>query len=251
MRHRIIMSGRVYRYVQIAACLRICLLAEHHAPLILHLHECAGKRDLCVPKPTVPFLTVRMVACGGMHSVALTTSGEIWQWGEPWGDFSIDVNRSPRKLAAANVVSIASGAFHNLALNIENKVLSWGTNDFGQLGTGDTTYAREPRYVVDIDGVNVADIEAGGWHSLALSDKGEVYTWGRGEYGRLGLNEMKGTSHVRPCKVPGLQGHCVIQVRPSQATCTCLCSIHGREHSRTVFRTSRRHIVEYIEASCI
>jgi alpha-tubulin suppressor-like RCC1 family protein len=75
-----------------------------------------------VPKPTVPFLTVSQVSCGGMHSVALTTSGHVWQWGEPWGDFSMEVNRSPRKLAVDNVLSISSGAFHNLALDSSNEV---------------------------------------------------------------------------------------------------------------------------------
>ena len=120
-----------------------------------------------------------MVSCGGMHSVALTTEGQVWQWGEPWGDFSMEVNRAPRCLEVSGVVSIASGAFHNLALDGSNRVLAWGTNDFGQLGTGDTAYAIEPRRVVGLDDVSVADIAAEGWHSLALSAKGEVYTWGR------------------------------------------------------------------------
>ena len=37
-----------------------------------------------------------MVACGGMHSMALTETGEVWTWGEPWGEFSLKVDRSPR-----------------------------------------------------------------------------------------------------------------------------------------------------------
>jgi alpha-tubulin suppressor-like RCC1 family protein len=175
----------------------------------------AGQRDICVPKPTVPFLTVSQVSCGGMHSVALTTSGHVWQWGEPWGDFSMEVNRSPRQLQVSNVLVIASGAFHNLALDNSNRVLAWGTNDFGQLGTGDTAYTPQPRQVAGLDAVCVADIAAEGWHSLALSAEGEVYTWGRGEYGRLGLNDPKGAAQVRPKLVPGLQGHRVIQVGPA------------------------------------
>jgi alpha-tubulin suppressor-like RCC1 family protein len=172
-----------------------------------------GIRDICVPKliASVSSLTVSMVSCGGMHSVALTTGGDVWQWGEPWGNFSMDVNRSPQQLLVSNIVSIASGAFHNLALNDANEVLAWGTNDFGQLGTGDTAYTSQPRHTTGLSRVPIADIAAQGWHSLALSANGEVYTWGRGEYGRLGLNDPKGASHVRPTKVPGLQGHAVIQ----------------------------------------
>lgn len=51
-------------------------------------------------------------------------------------------------------------------------VFTWGINDFGQLGTGTTDYATEPQRVQGLDDVPVADVSAGGWHSLALSDLG-------------------------------------------------------------------------------
>ena len=43
---------------------------------------------------------------------------QIWQWGEPWGDFSMTLNRAPRRIdATGDFVDISCGAFHNLALN--------------------------------------------------------------------------------------------------------------------------------------
>lgn len=39
----------------------------------------------------------------------------------------------------------------------------------------------------------------------------EVYVWGRGEYGRLGLGDKGGSSRLRPCKVKAMEGHKVIQ----------------------------------------
>jgi hypothetical protein len=34
-----------------------------------------------------------------MNSVVLCDSGEVWTWGEPWGDFmTMDVQRAPRKV---------------------------------------------------------------------------------------------------------------------------------------------------------
>ncbi len=59
----------------------------------------------------------------------------------------------------------------------------------------------------------VADNAAGGWHSCALSSAGEVWVWGRGEYGRLGLGDRSGSSKLRPQKVRGLEAHVVVQVR--------------------------------------
>ena len=38
-------------------------------------------------------------------------------WGEPWGDFSMQLDRSPRHVAGAtNIAKISCGAFHTLAL---------------------------------------------------------------------------------------------------------------------------------------
>lgn len=42
-------------------------------------------------------------------------------------------------------------------------------------------------------------------------DVAEVYVWGRGEYGRLGLGDKGGSSRLRPCKVKAMEGHKVIQ----------------------------------------
>ena len=43
---------------------------------------------------------------------------QVWTWGEPWGDFSMNVNRHPRPVpGATNIAKIACGAFHNLAFS--------------------------------------------------------------------------------------------------------------------------------------
>ena len=52
------------------------------------------------------------------------------------------------------------------------EVLAWGINDFGQLGNGSTFYETSPTKVVGLESVRIADIAAGGWHSLALTTEG-------------------------------------------------------------------------------
>ena len=48
----------------------------------------------------------------------LPLATQVWTWGEPWGDFSMKVDRSPRRVeGATDIVKLACGAFHNLALN--------------------------------------------------------------------------------------------------------------------------------------
>ena len=57
-------------------------------------------------------------------------------------------------------------------LSRAGEVLAWGINDFGQLGNGSTFYETSPTKVVGLEGVRIADIAAGGWHSLALTTEG-------------------------------------------------------------------------------
>jgi hypothetical protein len=45
---------------------------------------------------------------------------------------------------AVNIAAIACGAFHNMALVADGRVLAWGTNDYGQLGNGSTIYSTTP-----------------------------------------------------------------------------------------------------------
>lgn len=63
--------------------------------------------------------------------------------------------------------------------------------------------------------VPIADVAAGGWHSLALSAEGQIYVWGRGEYGRLGVGDRTGSSKLRPHEVRGLEAHTIVHVRPA------------------------------------
>jgi hypothetical protein len=55
---------------------------------------------------------------------------------------------------AVNIAAIACGAFHNLALVADGSVLSWGTNDYGQLGNGSTIYSTTPVEVRGPDAVH-------------------------------------------------------------------------------------------------
>ena len=41
----------------------------------------------------------------------------------------------------------------------------------------------------------------------------EVFVWGRGEYGRLGLGDRSGSSRLRATLVKAMEGHSVVQVR--------------------------------------
>ncbi|XP_010265209.1 PREDICTED: ultraviolet-B receptor UVR8-like isoform X2 [Nelumbo nucifera] len=169
------------------------------------------RRDIVIPQRCAPRLSVRQVAAGGTHSVVLTREGHVWTWGQPWPPGDIKQISTPVRVQGLEKVRlIAVGAFHNLALVEEGTLWAWGNNEYGQLGTGDTQPRSQPISVQGLSGLTLVDIAAGGWHSTALTDEGEVYGWGRGEHGRLGFGDDKSSKMV-PQKVQLLVGEDIVQ----------------------------------------
>lgn len=89
-------------------------------------------------------------------------------------------------------------------------VFTWGRGEDGQLGLGDTSDQDEPTYVDALRGVGIRQIACGSGHTVVLTTDGEVFTWGRGDDGRLGHGD-NGWKYV-PRIIQSLTGHVVVQV---------------------------------------
>ena len=81
------------------------------------------------------------------------------------------------------VVGIATGLRHTLYLTTGNNIYSCGSNDFGQLGQ-DKSQCR-PSSIDELECVQVSQIYAGDYYSLALSVDGQIHGWGRSDRGEL------------------------------------------------------------------
>jgi alpha-tubulin suppressor-like RCC1 family protein len=106
-----------------------------------------------------------------------------------------------------NIIDIAAGNTHAVALGADGTVWAWGSRENGALGDGEP---RTPRLLgaiapVRVAGLaNITQIAVGDNHSLALTREGHVMAWGAGHSGALGT----GTRDVRwtPARVVGLDG---------------------------------------------
>jgi alpha-tubulin suppressor-like RCC1 family protein len=151
------------------------------------------------------------IACGDFHSLALGFDGTVWAWGsDSWGQLGSDpaietVRSAPEAVSGlSQMIAIAEGHAHSLALKADGTVWAWGQNDVGQLGIGtaDSSVHYVPAQVSGL--TNVIAIACGYNHSLALKVDGTVWAWGDNHSGALGTGNT-GQPNV-PVKVRYLTG---------------------------------------------
>jgi len=158
-----------------------------------------------VDQPTIiPELIGKQIvdfANGVRHCVARSIEGEVYDWGRnDSGNLGIGVKNKllhkpelVRKLIDKNVTQICCGSYHTLALTKCGEVYAWGSNECGQLGMWSvgSTNKHKPTKVFRFSGNKIVKISCGFWHSIALSEKGRVYSWGLNRVGQLGIGNKK------------------------------------------------------------
>jgi alpha-tubulin suppressor-like RCC1 family protein len=143
------------------------------------------------------------VNAGANHSLAITTSGELWAWGlNTNGQLGRGNTTSPQTSpiqvgTATNWAQATGGDAHTIAITTSGELWAWGSNVNGRLGVGDTTQRTSPTQVGTA--TNWAQASAGGAHSLAITTSGELYAWGSNLNGRLGVGDT--TQRILPTQV--------------------------------------------------
>lgn len=61
-----------------------------------------------------------------------------------------------------------------------------GKGDGGRLGHVAEDHMRHPKVIESFSGKKIVDVAVGSIHCLAVTEDGEVYSWGRNEQGQLG-----------------------------------------------------------------
>ena len=139
--------------------------------------------------------------------MVLTDANKIYGWGSNvYGQLGMnipdrlvmtpDIVPSLRRSGACHLVC---GYSHTVALLKNEQIYVWGRNDCGQLGLGHYTNSALPEHVTALKRYQVQQVDCGYDHCIAFvaEDKGadappleRVYTWGRGEEGQLGHNDV-------------------------------------------------------------
>ncbi|KAK7302042.1 hypothetical protein RJT34_12921 [Clitoria ternatea] len=80
--------------------------------------------------------------------------------------------------AMLDVQNIALGGKHAALVTKQGEVFCWGQGKWGRLGQKIDMDNSSPKIVDSLNGVLVKQVACGEYHTCALSDSGEVYTWG-------------------------------------------------------------------------
>jgi hypothetical protein len=160
-----------------------------------------------------------MMAVGGERILELTGNGDVVSWGGnqhgELGDYThldsdaplLQNNVPVHVIGLTNIIKIASGLNHSLAVDSSGTLWAWGQNNQGQLGDGG--YEDNTNFPVQVPGMtNTIAIAAHGYIvggdgeyglSLAVEADGTVWEWGDADgYGFGGSSpvQMSGISNV-------------------------------------------------------
>lgn len=127
----------------------------------------------------------------------------------------------PVQLLTGKRVSIVSCSYHHTLVSCEGETYSFGRNDYGQLGHGDTGDKREPAIINALNGKAIISMACGQYHSVVVTNQA-VYSFGKNDYGQLGLESAD--SQRIPHLVSQLENKGVIQVRCGYYHTIVLCS---------------------------
>ncbi|KAH9323751.1 hypothetical protein KI387_018390, partial [Taxus chinensis] len=170
-------------------------------------------------------LFVTAIAAAKFHSVAVTASGELYTWGYGRGgrlghpDFDIHSGQAavitPRQvingLGQRPVKVIAAAKHHTIVATQGGEVFTWGSNREGQLGYTAVDTQPTPRRVSFLK-PRVIAVAAANKHSAAVTESGEVYTWGCNKEGQLGYGTSNSASNYVPRTVESLKGKSFVAV---------------------------------------
>ncbi|XP_031281795.1 PH, RCC1 and FYVE domains-containing protein 1 [Pistacia vera] len=166
-------------------------------------------RKLCGPLDCV---TISKVACGEWHTAIVSTSGQLFTYGD--GTFGVLGHgnlqnvfqpKEVESLRGLRVKSVACGPWHTAAIveimtdryksvAIGGKLFTWGDGDKGRLGHADGERKLLPTCVAQLVDFDFVQVSCGRMLTVGLTSSGKVYTMGSAVHGQLGNPQAKDKS---------------------------------------------------------
>ena len=163
-----------------------------------------GNIPICSqPRRIEPLENVKLVQCGTCHVICVTETNEVYAWGNnrdgQLGSCDSETKKVPFKCEYPNnIVDIRAGFSHTLVLTEDKEVFTCGKDNY--IGRRDVIFRNIPK---KIELSEIVRIECGTYHSLCIDIHGDLYMFGKNDFGQLGI--VSDSIHVLdPTKHPSL-----------------------------------------------
>jgi alpha-tubulin suppressor-like RCC1 family protein len=169
------------------------------------LGDSATMTNQSTPVAVLTSFTFTQVTAGGLHTVALDSTGKLWSWGYDYqgqlgNDTALTKQATPvAVLSDRTFTQVAAGAYHTVALDNTGKLWSWGADNSGQLGN-DAVLTNQATPVAVLSDRTFSQVSAGEYHTVALDNTGKLWSWGADNSGQLG-NDAVLTNQSTPVAV--------------------------------------------------
>jgi len=149
------------------------------------------------------------VVAGNEHSLAIDEHGYLWAWGRDshgsfYGSLGIgktgvykttpELLNTNGRMNNARIMTVSTkggdiGVGHNLAVDEFGNLWAWGIGELGDGNFGPSAFKTIP-VLINTDGrinnAKITNVSAGGAHSLAIDEHGNLWAWGLNSYPRGG-----------------------------------------------------------------
>jgi len=158
--------------------------------------------------------TITQVSAALYTTTFLTSKGRVFAMGNTIGDGSAMNRKKPTEITSnlalegkEKVNQIYSAGSQSMILTSSGRLLVFGTNTNGQLGTGNTTKVLIPTAINEGLGLEgnetIKFVEMGTLHSIIITSKNRVFAWGYNSFSQLGYS-TGGSSVLFPSDVTNL-----------------------------------------------
>ncbi len=168
-------------------------------------------------------ITFTQLACTDSATFALTSEGDVYGWGtfrSNEGIFGFDpktlIQSRPKLVkGVSKITKLAAGANHVLALQNKGVVYGWGAGQQDQLGRRILERRAANSLIPMPIGLpkNIVELGAGAYNSFAVTENGDVYSWGLNNFGQTGIPKefdesgaSKGSDVHHPIVIESLHG---------------------------------------------
>ncbi|KAJ7995593.1 hypothetical protein DPEC_G00246200 [Dallia pectoralis] len=155
---------------------------------------------------------VSQVALGRTQKMGVTKSGRLITWeapsvgsGEPNLPGAVEqmqpqfISRFLEGQSGVTIKSVSCGDLFTICMTDRGIIMTFGSGSNGCLGHGSFNDVTQPKIVEALLGYELVQVSCGASHVLAVTNDREVFSWGRGDNGRLGLGTQD--SHNSPQQV--------------------------------------------------